>query len=254
MKSVKILGGLALALVLLAGLAAYLLLGNLNSLVENAIEDVGTELTGSGVTLEGVNIDLVAGRGELTGLVIGNPPGYKSNFAMRVQKVAIAIDPASLTGPVIALNEISIKGARLNAEQKGDRTNLSELLEHIEGSAPDSGQQPTETGGTADDVRVSLKKFVFANARAKVISQVDQPRTVELPDIRRKNIGDPKVGLTPQQLGDELLQAVIEEVERAVGAYLGDMAREAAKEAVKKELEKATEGKLKGLDALLPND
>lgn len=257
MKSIKIVAGVLLALVLLAAIAIYLLLGNLNSLVQGVIEDVGSEITGTAVTLKGVDIDLSSGSGELKGLEIANPRGYSTAYAFRLKRVAVGIDLKSLTGPVIALNEVTVKGARLNAEQKGQRSNLSDLLENVQRSTGEKPPAEEPTGGPTD-VRVALKKFVFANTQATVVTEVDQPREVTVPDVRRRNIGNPEKGLTPAQLGEQLVQAVLEEMKAALGSYLEAQVKEAAEKAVReqveKELGKSGDGKLKDLGSLLKKD
>lgn len=240
MKPLKFMLIAFAGVLLLAGGLVYYLLGNLNQLVEGAIEDMGTEMAGSEVSLEGVNIDLSSGRGELLGLVVANPPGYKSDFALKFNKVALAIDVTSLTGPVVRLTEVTIKGGQLNAEQKGATSNLSELLESIESAtasepAPEAPTDPAPPT-SAEDVRLYLERFVLAGTKAKVIVEGEKPKVIKVPDVRRKGIGDPDSGLTAKQMGDEIMHAIIEEVQKAVGAHLATLAVDAAKDKIKREL------------------
>ena len=240
MKPLKLMLIAFVGVLVLAGGLVYYLLGNLNQLVEGAIEEMGTEMAGTEVSLEGVNIDLTSGRGELLGLVVANPPGYRSDFALKFNKVALAIDPASLAGPVVRLSEITIKGGQLNAEQKGSNSNLSELLESIESAT--ASEKPAEPPkdptppSSAEDVRLYLQRFVLAGTKAKVIVEGEKPKVIKVPDVRRKAIGDPATGLTAKQMGDELMHAIIEEVQKAVGAHLAEMAVDAAKDKIKREL------------------
>jgi hypothetical protein len=227
----KKFGAVALALILIIGFAAFTLLGNLDSIVEKAIEDVGTELTGTGVHLDGVEIDLGKGSATLHGLKIDNPSGYDSSYAFLLEKVSVALDIASLSGPVIILNEVTVEGARLNAEQRGDSTNLSDLLAQVKANAKPTDESATkEPSSETADVRLALKKFIFANTEATLISEVQEPKSIKVPDVRRNNIGTPQQGLSPEQLGDALLQAVLDEVQDAVTDYLVDLAKDSAKD------------------------
>jgi hypothetical protein len=230
----------ALGLVLIVGIFAYLLLDNLDALVENTIEKVGTELTGTGVHLDGTEIDLAKGSATLWGLKIDNPSGYSSDYAFLLDRVTIALDLASLKGAVIVLNEIIVKGARLNAEQRGASNNLSDLLDNIEGNTKQAEAVEEETKEDAPDetadVRLAVKKFVFADTEATVLSEGQEPVAIKVPDVRRNNIGDPRTGLTSAQLGDALLHAVIEEVQEAVKDHLAELAKEAAKDKVREKL------------------
>jgi hypothetical protein len=231
------LGIAALALILVVGVFAFLLLGNLDSIVKSTVEDVGSELTGTSVTLEGATIDLVKGSATLQGLTIDNPKGYDSDFAFYLKEVTVAIDLASLKNPVIVLNEVMVRGSRLNAEQKGESSNLSDLLANVEANSKKAGaaeqKQPAEESA---EVLLALKRFEFANTEAKLITEAQGDKTIKVPDVQRRNIGTVQQGLTPVQLGDQLLQAVLEEVEAAVADYMADLAKEALKDSIREKI------------------
>ncbi len=233
----KKLGLVALAVVVVIGIAVFTLLDNLDSLVKGTIEKVGTELTGTAVSLDAVAVDLGKGSASLQGLTIDNPRGYTSDYAFNLKEVTVAIDLASLKGAVIVLNEVIVRGARLNAEQKGESSNLSELLANVEANAKESSTETEQAPqGESADVRLALKRFVFANTKATLITEVEKPKSIKVPDVRRRNIGTPEQGLTPEQLGDALLEAVLEEVEAAVAAHIADLAKEALKDKIREEI------------------
>jgi hypothetical protein len=223
-------------LVAIVGLGAYFLLSNLDGLVKSTIENVGSELTGTAVSVDGVAIDLGSGSVSLQGLQIDNPVGYNSDYAFFLGEATVAIDTASLGGSVLLLKEIVVKGARLNAEQRGNSNNLSDLLKQLEAnSSKGKGaeeQQAPPPEDDSDPARLAVKRFVFANTRATLISEVEEPREIKVPDVRRKNIGNPKTGLTPEELGNVLLQAVLEEVQAAVVDELAELAKDAAKDKI----------------------
>ncbi|MFT6285911.1 MAG: hypothetical protein ACJAYC_001268 [Halieaceae bacterium] len=248
MKFAKIAITIVIVLGLLIAVAAYYVLSNLDGFIKETVESVGTEVTGTRVSLKSVDIDLGSGTGTLTGLIIDNPPGYDSPYAFSLDQVTVGIQPSSLTKPVIVISEVSINGANIIAEQKGTKLNLSELLDNINASvkedeAVDEEPAPDET---PSDIRLMMQKFVFAGTQAKVITEVKGEAILTVPDVTRTNIGDSVVGLTPEQLGAEVTQAVVEEVQDAVQDYLEDLAKAAMQEKIKAktgiDLEAATEG------------
>ena len=224
----KKIGIVILVLLLMIGAGAYLFLGNLDGLVESTIEEVGTELAGSEVALDDVQLDLASGSASLLGLTIANPEGYSSDHALALKRVTVAIDPASLAKPVLRLNEVVVRGARLNVEQQGNRSNLSDLLDQLQKDDNAAGEG-TESAGDSTDVRLFLKRFVFANTRATLLSEESGKQVIKVPDVKRNNVGDPEQGLSPEQLGDALLEAVLEEVEAAVAEHLAQAAGNALK-------------------------
>jgi len=238
MKTVKVLGGIIVGLIAIVAVIAYFLLGNLNGIIKGVIEDVGSEVTGTRVSVTGVELELTSGKGRITGLTIDNPPGYSSPYAFKLSDITVGVEPASITKPVIVISEVSINGASLIAEQKGQSTNLSELLANIENASKTTASEEAEKAPqeAESDIRLYMKKFVFAGTEAKIISEVKGDAALNVPDVRRQNIGDPKTGLTPEQLAEALLQAVVKEVENAVAAYLADLAKDAVEKKVREKI------------------
>ncbi len=252
MKTVKLFGGLAAVVVIVGIIAGYLLVSNLDGIIKGVIEDVGTELTQTRVSLDGVKLDLSTGKGQINGLTIANPGGFSSDYAFRLEKVKVGLNLKSLTGPVIVISEVSIDGAKLIAEQKGATTNLSELLKNVEESSSKTDPTPGQPQDSSDptDIRLMMEKFAFINTKGTIITEKSGEKSLKLPDVRRQNIGSKSAGLTPEQLANELLQAVIRSVEKAVGNYLAELAKEAATEKLKEKIGLDSDSKVDGLKSL----
>ena len=249
MKALKLVAIPVLALAAIAVVLAYFLLSNLDDIIKRVVEDVGSQVTGTDVTLESAHLDLQTGRGSLSGLMIANPPasGYTSAYAFQLDNIVLGVDLESLSGPVIVVTEVTVDGARLIAEQKGEKTNLTELLDNIEASSKkidtESGQSEDEAA--TSDVRLMLEKFAFINTSATFITEELGEKSLQLPDVHRSNIGDKETGLTPDQVANELLHTVIKQVTRAVRDYLRELAEDALKE--KYQPEKKLKEKFKSL-------
>ncbi len=234
-KAVKIVLGLVVALVAVVAIVGVLVLQNLDAIIKQVIEDVGSEVVGTPVRVSEVKFTLQDGRGEIYGLSIANPSGFKSANAFEMDEIAVEIKPASLTGPVIVIDEVKIDGARLTAEQKGTTTNLTALLDGMN-TTPSEEPAPAPSGEPAD-VRLALKQFSFTNSSAAVETAQYGGTSIDMPGIRLTNIGDEQTGLTPEQLASEMLGAVIKQAEKAVKDYFEDLVKDAAKEEVNKALD-----------------
>ncbi len=77
---------------------------------------------------------------------------------------------------------------------------------------------------------------MFAGTQAQIISEAQGEASLNVPDVRRQNIGDPKTGLTPEELAEALLQAVVTEVENAVAAHLADLAKDAVEQKIREKI------------------
>src|SRR5215469_15189147 len=82
-----------IALIVIAVLAVHFFL---DGAVKKGVEVVGSKMTKVDVTLDGVHISLLSGSGKITGLVVGNPDGFKTPHAISIVKAALALKPGSL--------------------------------------------------------------------------------------------------------------------------------------------------------------
>ncbi len=256
MKASKTIGGLALGLIVLAVLVGYFFVSNLDGLIKAAVERLGSDVTQTQVSLDGVKIDLSSGKGQLSGLTIANPDGYDSDYVLVLDDIVLAIAPSSLNGPVIVISEITIDGAKLIAEQKGGTTNLSDLLANVE-NASKSGEStpaPGEGDSPGEETRLMVEKFVFINTTGTFITEKSEEKSIEIPDVRRSNIGDKTVGLTPEQLTEELMNSVVGSVEKAVGQYLGGLAADAAEKKLTEKMSTEDKSTLDGIKSIFKKD
>lgn len=251
-KAVKIILGLLAVAVVAIGILTVLVFQNLDAIIKRVIEDVGSEVVGTSVSVAEVKFTLQEGRGEIRGLRIANPPGFSSPSAFEMAEIAVQVDPKSLTGPVIVINEVLVDGAQLTAEQKGTGTNLKQLLDGMKSTGEEPAPPPDDQ---PSDVRLMLEKFSFVNSAAMVKTEQLGDKSLKLPDIRMRDIGDKEVGLTPNQLAGRMLSTVIRQAERAVKDYLENLVKDAAKKEVEKRVDEklGTENreKLEGLKGML---
>lgn len=252
MKVGKVLGGLAAVVLLVVVVGGYLLLSNLDGIIKGVVEDVGSDLTQTKVTLDDVKLDLTTGKGQLSGLTIANPRGFDGDYAFRLDDITVGVNLKTLSGPVIVISEVSIVGAKLIAEQKGDKTNLGVLMKNLEQSSKKADTAEPQDTTDPTDVRLMLEKFVFVGTKGKIITEQYGEKALKLPDVRRNNIGNKTTGLTPEQLADELLQSVIKQVQKVVESYLVDMAKDAAGDSIKKKmgLDEGNDAVKSGLNSL----
>ena len=251
----KIVAGGVVAVVAVVIVVATLVVSNLDDIIRKAVESVGTEVTGTRVSLDAVKFSLTDGRGEFHGLSIANPPGYTTENAFHMTEIAIQVDPGSLAGKVIVIDEILIDGALVVAEQKAVSTNLKELLANVE----QSGSQDPSSSAAAEDsaaaqVRLMVKKFSFINNSASIVTEQWGTKTLSIPDVNMQNIGDRETGLTPQELATTMTTALMRQAEQAAQDYLAKLVKDAAKKELEKQLDQNLDeddkARLKGLKSM----
>lgn len=236
------------------GVAIYGL-KNLDSLVKQVIEQVGTEVTGTKVSVAGVKITLAEGRGEIHGLNIANPAGFNTRHLFHLNTVALDITPESLLGDVIVIDEVLIDGAEIVTEQKGQTTNLQalqkNLAKHSQGSTTQSEKASSADQAAGKPVRLAIKSFKFINNNAQLHTEQWEPQQLNVPNIVMTNLGSPTSGLTPEQLSAEVIDRLTKAVEKSAKEALKKKAEKEAKKALNKELDKNLSDKeKKQLDSL----
>ncbi|TQV78078.1 hypothetical protein FKG94_13435 [Exilibacterium tricleocarpae] len=249
MKLGKILIGLVVAVVAVLVLVVVIGLQNINELVKAAIESVGSDVTRTAVTLERADIQLTEGRGALHELVVANPAGYGSDYAVRLGEVVLQVEPTSVTGPVVVINEVRIAGAQLIAEQRElTRTNLTDLLDNMKpaSTAGAGGEPAADSGGAAAaEVRLAVEKISFADNSLRLISEKWGERTLDMPAIELTDIGDPQTGLSPEELTQALLTPLMERAKQAATSAIREQLKDEAEDKLKQQLEEKLDDKQK---------
>jgi hypothetical protein len=197
--------GIALLLLLLLVVGVFVYVGyNTNSIVQNAIETIGTQYLGAPVNVKEVEIALKEGRGTLKDLEIGNPPGYAGAYAMRFGTVSVEIDPAQSTRELIVLKRITIDGARAAAiANTPQETNFRALSSNIATSGGDS------------KIKLIVDKLDVTNTRATLSSPVlPHAFEVNVTDVHLTDIGRSTNGVDAATVVAEVLEPITKAVTR----------------------------------------
>ena len=156
---------LGLAILLIVAIAIYTAL-NLGGLVKKGINEYSEQVLGIAVTVDDVQVNVMAGEMSLTNFRIANPPGYTDVDSIVVGGLKVGLDVQSLTQDVIVINDINVEGISLNAEQKGTSINLLTLKDTLQKSASKSerataaSSQPQSTS-TASSNQAAAPKIAI---------------------------------------------------------------------------------------------
>jgi hypothetical protein len=224
------------ALVLAIGVAVWLGLSQLDTLVADAIEKYGSEITGVPVRVGSVKIELGEGRGGIAGLRVGNPEGFSAGDAFTLGEITLDIDIASLTSSPIVIEALTVSApeARYELDASG-RANFDVIRDNVKryssASAPSGPKSASEPEAeTGDDLRLSVTRFRVDDGGVTMdvaaLHEDVEPRTLKLPAVAIDDIGGSE-GLAPGELGAELLGSFTKSVRKAAGKALKSEARRA---------------------------
>ncbi len=199
----KSLLALAALLVLLIAGGAFWLHGNLDGLVQSAISKYGTAMTGATVKVSAVKLKAADGHGTLRGLLVGNPAGFKTPYAVKADTIELEVDVASLTKDVVLVKKIAVMAPEVIYEKGDALTNVDAIQKNI-------AQYLGPSTNTGPGKKLIVQEFVVRGAKAQVSASFlnGQTVTVALPDITLRDLGKAKGGITPGELGLEVANAV----------------------------------------------
>jgi hypothetical protein len=235
----KILIRLIIVLVLLVIIGVVVVGLSLDRIAKAGIETVGSKLTGVEVKVDSVGLSVFSGKGSVNGFVVGNPSGFKSPYAMKLDKASLALRPRSIFGDKIIINSIKLEAPEITFEMNSldpRANNLSKILANVEGvkssgqvasSSPSAPAQPAPTAAqqTKESRKLEVDEFVITGAKIHISSQLAGGEVLAqaIPDIHLRDLGTGPEGITPADLAQKVLEALKDEAAKAAAGSLTDL-------------------------------
>lgn len=252
-KPVKIL---MLTIVVMVLVIPVVIMSRASVLIRDAVETYGPELVGAPVKLGGVTFSLINGEAGLEALVIGNPPGFKSDYAFSLGELRIKLDPLSLFSDRIKISELLIDRADLIWEISKGGSNFQALQKNLpaEAAAADTGAGPLVT---IDHVYLNGTRVTIEGLPVK------RDTSLTLPDLHIEGIGRDEGGVTFGNAMEEIFSVIMpaitktalsQQLQGAAGAVVDDLkeegeaAVEGLKSKVRSKLKRSLGGLLGGKD------
>ncbi len=227
MKKILIRSSFALIIVVILGVVAIGLF--LDGAIKRGVETVGPMLTKVEVKVDSVNLSLLSGAGKIKGLLIGNPPGYKTPSAIQVGNASLAIAPGSVFSSKVIIRSINVQAPEITFETDLRENNLSKILANLQAVAGGNG-----SGSAAADSKASKKlqvdDFLISGGKVHVSLSVlgGQSATVPLPEIHLTALGQGPDGITAAELTKLVFQAVEKEAVQVAASAAGNLSKDAA--------------------------
>lgn len=206
----KILIGLAILIAIIV-IALYYIVSNIDSIAKNVIEESGSNVLGTPVSVGEVGIKLGEGSATIKHLNVANPPGYSDQSAFSFAEITAVIDIKSG-----AVKRIFTSQPEIHVEFKDGTSNFDVFNKNIEASAKARGESVEEQTGAqdgADDkaLSVQIDEVVIENARATVTSdQTDEPLELTIGRLQFQNLKGSPEQITRVMLGQFVAQVLAE--------------------------------------------
>ena len=252
MKTViKLLTGILILAVIALGAVWF----HIGTLIKKGVETAGPQVTKVDVKLSGAGISLLGGRGLLSGLFVGNPQGYKTDSAVKVKKISVAVDPNSVFSDKVVVKEVVVKAPEITIEGSLSDNNLTQIQRNIAIFTGSDGKKPADKSAaskpSAPGKKFVVNELLISGARVHVALKMfgGQNITVPLPDIQLHNLGQDKDGISSGELMQIVTSKLLASIGPAVTSGLHGLDPGALAKGITKEPAKALEqaGGLAGL-------
>ncbi len=201
-----------LLLTVVIGFGAYYVLRNIDSITKDIIEESGSEVLGTVVSVGAVQVQLSKGIATINDLSVANPSGYSENPAIRFAELTAEIE---ITTGIV--KQIYSSQPEIRVEFRGAESNFQVFSKNIKASAeenasaeekqPESGErQPGK-----DPSLVQINQVVVEQAKATVTMDDDKSRELTIDRLEFVNLRG-----SPQQITRVVLGQFIEQVLKAV--------------------------------------
>ena len=175
----------------------------IDSIVESQIEERASDALGVETRVGSTDVGILSGGLDLGNLRIANPEGFDAEHILTVGQVSLRVSLGTLMSETITAPSLLIRNLQLYVENKDGRTNIAELRDNLRRARGGSG------GGSGK--KFVIEEVVIEGIRAQVSLPAVDPVTLEIPEIRLKDVG--KGGGSPVGQ-DQLIQLIVDEIAR----------------------------------------
>ena len=231
MKKLLLIGGILAGLGLIGVIVLTFFLGNI---VTAGVNRFAPQITQTTVVLSSATISPLSGSGTLSGLVVGNPKGWSSTNLCTLGKIHLDVQPFSILGDHVIVNDITIEAPEFNYETKVISSNVADLLKNIEQvmGGTNGAQATTKTG---KPIKFEVRHFRLENGWVR-LGVGPAAMKLPMPPVELNDLGTKEGGITSDQLALAIMRSitpnVIAATTQAIGK-LGGTAGSAAAEGAK---------------------
>src|SRR6266568_1509284 len=203
----------------LIGLVVLLILGVLavsfflDGAIKKGVETYGPQFTKVDIKLDAVKVSILSGGGNVKGLVVGNPQGYKTTNAISVGSATLALSPGSLLSDKIVIKKIEVIAPEITFEGGLSENNLKQILDNLTAATGGTGEKKPETAPKekAPGKKLQVDDFLIKDAKLHMSLGMmgGKSITMPLPDIHLTGLGQGPEGITAADLSKRVMGEIL---------------------------------------------
>lgn len=180
--------------IVLAIIAVSSISFSIDSAIKSCVVNTIPEMTQTGMNVNGVNMSIFSGRGTIKGLVVGNPEGFHTPSAIKMDVIDFSLNVPSIFSSTTVFDEILIDGAEFYLETSLHGSNIRKIKKNVEEYNSNKTGKSDET-----DKKILIHRFVLKNSTIHLSGKSLNGKSVPIP-IPSVNLTD--IGKNIQRLKD----------------------------------------------------
>jgi len=188
-----------LLVVAVIGVGIVYFVANVDRFVKNMIEDSGTRVVGTQVSVGSVELSLGDRVVVIRDVEIANPAGFSSDPAFRIGEASAQLDPDDYR----IIRKIFAGDVAIQVESKGLDTNFKQLQENVSDYSARS-QKDSKPAADDEEIHLVIDLAELDKAQARLVSDVlAEPLAFETSKLLMRDLSG-----TPEQVSYQIMQQI----------------------------------------------
>ena len=213
-KYVRIISYIVVAIIILL-IVAHLFLGHI---IKGSIQTVGPLVTGVPMSVKSVSISVLGDFGvSVKDLVIGNPQGYSSPYALKMGNFQLKVKTFSLFRDKIVVDKLALNGVEVNFETSVIASNLTDINNNVTKFVPrqeKAEKEEEKNEEPAKQPKLQVNTIDISDITVRIVAKGANAAGVPVPiiPIHMSDLGTGPDGITPTALISEMFTKLITSV------------------------------------------
>lgn len=234
--------------VLLVAFSALIYIKGTDVLMD-ASKSSSQNTAGVSLDIDDFSLNPLTGTLGITGLAIGQPPGFGDDNSFSIDNFLVDIKPLSLFDNHIKVETVFIEAPTINLVIIDDESNF-ELIQNKLEEELGKDTEPT-------NINMSIQDFYLTKTLIKITSEQYGNHEVTLADIHLKNIGVEEGGVPPKDILRHIMDVVKPQIgklllEIGIKTKLSNALDQGISDQLKEQLENVPDELKNALDLLKP--
>lgn len=201
----------------------------MDSIIKKGVETAGPKIAGVEMKLDSASVSLLSGKAALRGLLVGNPPGFKTPCAIKVGQASAVLKLSSLLGDKIVVQSAHLQAPEVTFEGSLKGNNLGRILESIrQFIAAEKSAQAKPPRRAGKRIRVDHLAVTGGVINLSATPLSGKSLRIPMPDIHLTELGKDPGGISAGELVEKLFGALFDHAVKAAAEALGQAGGEAA--------------------------